>query len=101
MIKLMESANVRIELYAAEEQSPVVPVARLTTKDAIIDLSVDELKELKNIVENMWNVNDLYQWTKESIAERERWEKERNEPISPLGAITGNCITSKIGRNWN
>jgi CYTH domain-containing protein len=83
MIKRMESEHIRIGRVADNE-------VILTINGNDSRLTVDELQEVYRLTQHFWDANNLYQFTKEAIAERERWESERNTAelaLAPIGKL--------------
>jgi hypothetical protein len=81
MIKVMESANVRIE-----RNSDTLVTLTVNGKD--MALNIDELNEIVRMTEHFWSINNLYNFTTEAKKERERWENESlNMPKIAQGAF--------------
>ena len=89
MIKRMETENIKVGLIAHDPTTETGFDVVLTINGNDNKLTVDELNELVRVVANMWEVNSLYNFTSESIAERKRWEEEEKNPVSIGGPVTG------------
>ena len=84
MIKTMESENIKVGFLKEVE-------VMVTIKGQITVMTIDELKELRDLTEHFWNCNNLWNRTSEAIVERERCETDDrpSQSFQKVGMLTG------------
>jgi hypothetical protein len=75
MIKIIQGENVGVFMVSEES-------IKLTINGQDIMINVDELNELRNVAAQIWDANNLWHFTKEAKADRQRHELEFNSRLA-------------------